>query len=104
MRRRERDLQEIIEREGNEAAQRIQMALGDVERRQVEALGRVAERAAARYSEAASQQFDGAIRTAREEAARRLGRELELAVERFAREAEVVLQERVSQVSDAAAA
>ena len=39
MRRRERDLQEIIEREGNEAAQRIQMALGDVERRQVEASG-----------------------------------------------------------------
>jgi uncharacterized protein YukE len=104
MRRRERDLQEVIDREGNEAAQRIQAALGDVERRQVEALGRVVERAAARYSEAASQQFDGAIRTAREEAARRLARELELAVERFAREAEVVLQERVSQVSDAAAA
>lgn len=104
MRHRERDLQEIIEREGNEAAQRIQLALGDVERRQVEALGRVVERAATRYSEAASQQFDGEIRTAREEAARRLGRELELAVERFAREAEAVLQERVSQVSDAAAA
>ena len=104
MRHRERDLQEIIEREGNEAAQRIQLALGDVERRQVEALGRVVERAATRYSEAASQQFDGEIRTAREEAARRLGRELELAVERFAREAEVVLQERVTQVSDAAAA
>ena len=35
------------------------------------------------------------IRTAREEAARRLGRELDLAVERFAREAESVLAERV---------
>ena len=35
------------------------------------------------------------IRTAREEAARRLGRELDLAVERFAREAEAVLAERV---------
>jgi uncharacterized protein YukE len=103
LRRRERDLGEIVERENNEAAQRIQASLVDVERRQVEALGRVVERAAARYSEAASQQFDAAIRGAREEAARRLGRELELAVERFAREAEVVLQERVSQVSDAAA-
>jgi len=103
LRRRERDLQEVVERENNEAAQRIQASLGDVERRQVEALARVVERAAARYSEAASQQFDGAIRAAREEAARRLGRELELAVERFAREAEVVLQERVTQVSDAAA-
>jgi hypothetical protein len=80
------------------------MALGDVERRQVEALGRVVERAAARFSVAASHQLVAAFRSAREEAARRLGRELELAVERFAREAEVVLQERVSQVSDAAAA
>ena len=42
-------------------------------------------------------------RTAREEAARRLGRELDLAVERFAREAEGVLTERLNHVSDAAA-
>ena len=40
-------------------------------------------------------QFDGMIRTAREEAARRLARELDLAVERFAREAESVLAVRV---------
>jgi len=52
---------------------------------------------------AASAQFDTAIRTAREEAARRLGRELDLAVERFAREAEGVLTERMNHVSDAAA-
>ena len=45
--------------------------------------------------EAAATQFDGMIRTAREEAARRLARELDLAVERFAREAESVLAERV---------
>jgi hypothetical protein len=46
-------------------------------------------------AEAAAAQFDGSIRTAREEAARRLARELDLAVERFAREAESVLAERV---------
>jgi hypothetical protein len=103
LQRRERELQELVERESNEATQRIQISLGDVERRQVEALQRVVEREAARYSEAASQQFDGTIRAAREEAARRLGRELDLAVERFAREAEGVLQERVTQLSDAAA-
>ena len=103
LQRRERDLQELVERESNEAAQRIQISLGDIERRQVESLQRVVEREAARYSEAASQQFDATIRSAREDAARRLGRELELAVERFAREAEGVLQERVTQVSDAAA-
>jgi hypothetical protein len=103
LRKRERDLQELVEREGNDAAQRIQLALGDVERRQVEQLQRIVARETTRYSEAASAQFDTAIRTAREEAARRLSRELDLAVERFAREAEGVLTERVNQVSDAAA-
>jgi vacuolar-type H+-ATPase subunit E/Vma4 len=56
-----------------------------------------------RYSEAAGLQFESSIKTAREEAARRLSRELDLAVERFAREAEGVLQERLNTVSDAAA-
>lgn len=103
MRARERDLQGLVERESADAVQRIQVALGDIERRQVEALQRVVQREATRYSEAASQQFDTTIRSAREEAARRLSRELDLAVERFAREAEVVLQDRVTTVSDAAA-
>ena len=103
LRKREVDLQQLVEREGNEAAQRIQIALGDVERRQVEQLQRLVARETARYAEAASAQFDTAIRTARGEAARRLGRELDLSVERFAREAEGVLTERVNHVSDAAA-
>jgi len=103
LRKRERDLQELIEREAGEAAQRIQIALGDIERRQVEQLQRIVSRETTRYSEAASSQFDNTIRTAREEAARRLSRELDLAVERFAREAEGVLTERLNQVSDAAA-
>ncbi len=103
LRKRERDLQEIVEREGNDATQRIQLAFGDIERRQVEQLQRLVTRETTRYSEAASQQFDTAIRTAREEAARRLSRELDLAVERFAREAEGVLAERLNNVSDNAA-
>lgn len=103
LRKRESELQELVEREGNEAAQRVQIALGDVERRQVEQLQRLITRETTRYSEAASAQFDTTIRTAREEAARRLSRELDLAVERFAREAEGVLTERVNHVSDAAA-
>jgi hypothetical protein len=104
LRRREADLRDLIEREGTEATQRIQIGLGDVERRQVEQLQRVVERAATRYSEAAQQQFDATIRSAREEAARRLSRELDIAVERFAREAESVLGERLNQTGDAAAA
>jgi hypothetical protein len=103
MRRRERDLQELAEREGNEAAQRIQLALGDIERRQVEQLQRAVARETTRYAEAASIQFDSTIKSAREDAARRLSRELDLAVERFAREAEGVLAERLNHVSDAAA-
>ena len=104
LRKRERDLQELVEREGNEATQRIQLALGDIERRQVEQLQRIIARETARYTEAASAQFDTTIRSAREEAARRLSRELDLAVERFGREAEGVLTERLNHVSDAAAA
>lgn len=103
LRRRERDLQEVVEREGNEATQRIQLALGDIERRHVEQLQRVVAREATRYAEAASIQFDSTIKGAREEAARRLSRELDLAVERFSREAEGVLTERLNHVSDAAA-
>src|SRR5207247_304195 len=103
LRKRERDLQELVEREANDAAQRIQIALGDVERRQVEQLQRIVSRETTRYSEAASLQFDTAVRSAREEAARRLSRELDLAVERFAREAEGVLAERLNASSDAAA-
>jgi uncharacterized protein YukE len=103
LRKREHDLQEFVEREGAEVTQRIQIALGDIERRQVEQLQRVVAREATRYSESASEHFEATVRTAREEAARRLGRELDLAVERFAREAESVLAERVNHVSDAAA-
>ena len=103
LRKRERDLQEVVERESNEAAQRIQISLGDVERRQGEQLQRIVQRETTRYAEAASLQFDNTIKSAREEAARRLSRELDLAVERFAREAEGVLAERLNAVSDAAA-
>ncbi|MGZ4333276.1 MAG: hypothetical protein ACXVRJ_03275, partial [Gaiellaceae bacterium] len=56
-----------------------------------------------RYSEAASLSFDSSIKTAREEAARRLSRELDLSVERFAREAEGVLTDRLNVLTDAAA-
>jgi hypothetical protein len=103
LRRRERDLQELVERESNEATQRIQVALGDIERRQVEQLQRIVKRETTRYAEAASIQFDNLIKSQREESARRLSRELDLAVDRFGREAEGVLTERLTAVSDAAA-
>ena len=95
LRRRERELQEQIDREQTESTQRIATQLQDVERRQLEQVRRIIAREAQHTSEAAAQQFEATIRTSREESARRLGRELDLAVERFAREADGVLADRV---------
>jgi hypothetical protein len=98
---RERDLVRRIEREETDASRRIQSTFADVERRQVEQLERVLERAAGRFVDAAALQFDGTIKAAREEAARRLSRELERAVQSFAREGESLLAERMAQLGDA---
>lgn len=98
---RERDLVRRIEREETDASRRIHSTFADVERRQVEQLERVLERAAGRFVDAAAHQFDGTVKTAREEAARRLSRELERAVQSFAREGESLLAERMAQLGDA---
>jgi hypothetical protein len=100
---RERELAERIAREEAEAAARIQASLGEVERRQVEKLERVVERSAERFAEAAALQFDGAVKAAREEAARRLGRELDRAVQQFTRESETVLAEQLAHAGDTGA-
>ncbi len=101
LRRRERELSEQVEREQAESIRRIQSTFADVERRQVEQLKRSVDREAERFSEAAGLQFEAAIKTAREDAARRLARELDRAVAVFAREADTVLGERLAQVGDA---
>jgi hypothetical protein len=101
IRRRERALADQITREESEAMQRIQASFADVERRQVEQLERVVGRATQSYSEAAGQQFADAVRGAREDAAVRLSRELDRAVQAFAREAESVLAEQLGHVGDA---
>jgi colicin import membrane protein len=100
IRRRERSLTEQIDREETEAVARIQSTFADVERRQVEQLQRVLDRATTSYSEAASQQFADTVRASREAAATRLSRELDRAVQSFAREAERVLAERLAHVGD----
>ncbi|MGH2921346.1 MAG: hypothetical protein ACRDKU_04680 [Gaiellaceae bacterium] len=100
LRARERDFAQRIEREQTDAARRIQSTFADVERRQVEQLERVLERAAGRFSDAAAQQFDSSIKSAREDAAQRLGRELDRSVQMFAREGESLLAERLAQVGD----
>jgi hypothetical protein len=101
IRRRERTLAEQIEREEAEAMRRIQASFADVERRQIEQLERIIGRTTTSYSEAAGQQFAEAIRSAREDAAVRLSRELDRAVQSFLREAESVLAEQLGHVGDA---
>jgi hypothetical protein len=103
MRRRERELLERIEREEVEATARIHAGFEDVQRRQIEQMERIVERAAVTYSDEAAQQFAGLVKSSREDAARRLSRELDRAVEVFAREAEAVLAERLAHVGDAGA-
>lgn len=97
---RDRRLIERIEREELDVAKRIQGRFADVERRQLETLERQTDQAAGRFAEAAALQFDAAVKSAREDAARRLARELDRAVHMFAREAESVLAERLAQVAD----
>ena len=97
---RDRRLLERIEREEMDVAKRIQGRFADVERRQLDTLERQTDQAAGRFAEAAALQFDSAVKVAREDAARRLARELDRAVHLFAREAESVLAERLAQVAD----
>jgi hypothetical protein len=103
LRLRERELHEALEREQTEAAQSIQAAFKDVERRLVERLERVVERTTAQYADAAALQFADTIKRSREDSAKRLSRELERAVETFAREAEGMMSERLANVGQGAA-
>ena len=101
IRKRERQLTELIEREESDAVRRIQAGFADVERRQLEQLERILTRATSSYSDAAAQQFADTVKSSREAAAVRLSRELDRAVQSFAREAQTALAERLSQVGDA---
>jgi hypothetical protein len=93
--RREQEIQEQIEREQSEVSQRVAAQIQEVEHRHVEQLRRVVSREAQQTAVRAAQEFDATIRAAREEAARRLARQLDIAVDRFVRDAETLLAERV---------
>ena len=101
LRQRERELRERVGEEEAEAIQRIQAGFADIERRQVDQLKRVVERTTNSFSDAISKQFADAIRSAREDAAQRLSRELDRAVVHFLKEAQGVLAEKLAHVADA---
>jgi hypothetical protein len=98
LRRRERELLQLIEREEAEAAVRIRDTFASAERRQLEQLKRVVEREIVRHVEAAGQQFADVVKAARESAAQRLSRELERAVESFGHDADATLAARLAEV------
>ena len=104
LRQRERELRDRIATEETDAIGRIQSGFADVERRQIEQLTRIVDRTANRLSEAAVEQFSATVKAARDDAAKRLSRELDRAVAQFAHDAQSVLAERLAQVSDAGAA
>jgi hypothetical protein len=102
LRLRERELRGALEREQTEALQSIQASFQDVERRLVERLERVVERTTSHHADAAALQFADAIKRSRDDSAKRLSRELERAVEAFARQAEGMMSERVANAGQAA--
>lgn len=101
LRKREQALREQIDREETEAARRIAAGFAEIERKQLDQLQRVINRATSGYAEIASQQFAEAIKTAQADAAKRLAREMERAVASFEREASGVLSDKLGQISDA---
>ena len=100
LRVREQELADRVEREETDVVRRIEAKFVDVERRQVEQLERMVGRVSSTFSEDAARQFEAAAKAEREEAVTRLGRELDKAVEMFAREAHSALAERMAQISD----
>jgi gas vesicle protein len=103
LRQRERELRERIAAEETDAVRRIQSGFADVERRQIDQLSRIVDRTANRLSEAAVEQFSATVKSARDDAAKRLSRELDRAVAQFAHDAQTVLADRLVQVSDSGA-
>jgi hypothetical protein len=103
MARRERELTEQSQREEVDAVQRVKAGFDEVSRRQIEQLERAVDRAVASHADEAAQRFAQLVKTSREDAAKRLARELDRAVGTFSREAETVLAERLAHVGDAGA-
>ena len=68
-----------------------------------EQIQRTVERATAAYADEAAQQFAALVKSSREDAARRLAARARPRGREFAREAEVVLAERLAHVGDAGA-
>jgi hypothetical protein len=99
LRAREAAISEQIERAEADARARVDASFADLERRQLEQLERLVERETTRYAEVAAQQFEVALKSAREDAATRLGRELDRAADSYARQADALFAERMNETA-----
>jgi hypothetical protein len=86
LRAREAGIAEGIERAETDARGRLEVAFVDFERRQTERIERVLSRELERHVQAAALAFDERMRELKEDAAARLARELDRAVELLGRE------------------
>jgi hypothetical protein len=100
LREREQQLGERVEREETDLVRRIEAKFVDTERRQGEQLERIVGRVASGLADDAAREFEAAAKAEREQAVSRLGKELDKAVEMFARDAHSALAERMAQISD----
>ena len=86
LRAREAAISEGIERAETDARGRLDVAFVDFERRQLERLERVVAREIERHEQAAALAFDERMREIREDAATRLARELDRAIDVIVRD------------------
>lgn len=86
LRAREAAIAEGIEQAETDARARLELTLIEFERRQTERLERVTEREVERHAQIAATAFDERMREIREDAATRLARELDRAIEVIQRE------------------
>jgi hypothetical protein len=99
LRAREAAISDQIERAEADARTRVDASFADLERRQLEQLERLVDRETTRYAEVAAQQFEVALKSAREDAATRLGRELDRAADSYARQADALFAERMNETA-----
>ena len=103
LRARERSMREQVEREETEVRQQLAQIVEEVERRHLEQLERILDRAVIRLSEDAERRFDVQLRESREKTAERLSRELELSLDTFTRSAEKEVAARIAEAAQASA-
>lgn len=102
LRQHEHAVSEQVDRAETEARARIEVAFGELERRQIAELERATAKEVDRLSEAGALEFENRMRAIREEAASRLLEELDRTTESFLRRADGLIADQLQQAAHAA--